>query len=84
MRRFVTMLLLSISIVVIILLLCDMVRFPECYIIPWKVQLKNDIHKGNKQAIELYESVYVSNNRDLFGDDFGIRNVYMEVFVCDE
>ena len=48
------------------LLIIDFFRFPDCYLTTWKYQLENDIKRGNKEAIEYYESRYVANGRTLF------------------
>ena len=56
----------------------DFFRFPECYMTTGKYQLRNDIYAGNESAIQLYENCYVKHNRDLFDDDFAIREVYMK------
>ena len=44
----------------------DVVRFPECYMPTFRYQLKNDIARGNEQAIEYYENTYIANGRVLF------------------
>lgn len=55
-----------IIVVACLVLFIDVIRFPECYITTWKYQLKNDIARGDKVAIEYYESRYVANGRTLF------------------
>ena len=68
----------TITLLAIIAILVDFMRFPECYMTTGKYQLRNDIYAGNEQAIQLYEDCYVKHNRDLFNDDFSIRKVYMK------
>lgn len=51
-------------------------RYPEIYLSTWRYQLKNDIYAKNKNSIKLYENVYVKHNKDLFKDNFAIRNIY--------
>ena len=64
-------------VVIVLFIFIDVFRFPECYINTWRYQLKNDIYDNNQSAIELYENVYVKNHRDLFNDNFEIRNTYI-------
>lgn len=47
-------------------LIIDCFRYPECYLTTWKYQLKNDLARGDKVAIEYYESRYIANGRTLF------------------
>lgn len=54
----------------------EVAKYPEEYITTWRYQLEQDILNGDKQAIELYESVYVKNGKDLFKDDYAIRDTY--------
>lgn len=53
-------------------LVFDFLHYPECYIPTWKYQLENDLRNGKENAVEYYERVYKSNDRDLFGDNFEI------------
>ena len=48
------------------------------YLTTWKYQLKNEIYSGEQESINLYENVYVKNNKDLFNDNFEIRNTYIQ------
>ena len=71
----------SFAVILIILslftcLIADFIIYPECYITTWKYQFKNEILNGNKDSIDLYENIYVKNNRDVFKDNFEIRNTY--------
>ena len=68
-RRFTKFLIRAGAIIVVILLLSiviDFIRFPECYLSTMKYQLQNDIKRGNEQAIEYYENTYIKNGRILF------------------
>ena len=56
----------------------DFLMFTEWYCNTWKYQLKNEIKAGNTESIRLYEDIYVKNNRDLFNDNFQIREYYTE------
>lgn len=60
-----------------IYLMIDFIKYPEYYITTWKYQLKNDILADNKEAINLYEDTYVTNKKDLFSDNFNIRDTYL-------
>lgn len=62
----------------IVLIYVDFVRFPEMYMPTAREQLKIDIYMGDEDAISLYESEYFENDKDLFDDDFEIRNTYCE------
>lgn len=53
----------------ILLLMVDVVRFPECYFTTWRYQLKQDIANGNKEAIDYYNNNYIANNKILFEED---------------
>lgn len=44
----------------------DFIRFPECYMSAWRYQLENDLAEGDPEAVEYYERVYISNDRELF------------------
>lgn len=50
----------------LMLLIIDFVRFPECYISTWKYQLENEIKAGDPVAKEYYLDNYVKNGRELF------------------
>ena len=45
-------------------------KYPEQYLPTWKYQLKNDLAKGNQEAIQYYNDTYVANGKQLFGDEF--------------
>lgn len=53
----------------LILLLVNIVRFPELYLPTWKYQLKNDVAKGDQAAITYYNSTYMLNGKTLFSDN---------------
>ena len=54
----------------------DFCKYPEVYLPTWKKQLKDEIIEGKTDSINLYESVYVDNNKDLFTHNFAIRETY--------
>lgn len=43
-------------------------QYPEQYLPTWKYQLKNDLDKGNLDAIEYYNDNYVAKGKFLFGE----------------
>lgn len=55
----------------------EFIKYPEYFLTTWKYQLKNEILNSDKNAIILYEDIYVKNNKDLFGDNFAIRDTYL-------
>ena len=69
---------IAIGLTILTSLAVDFIRFTECYVPTWKYQLENDIRRQDERAIDFYEDTYVKNNRDLFNDDFAIRNIYIE------
>ena len=54
------MLLLQISI--------DICRFPECHLMTWRYQLKNELLAGDVTAIEYYNKHYISKGRLLYNN----------------
>lgn len=62
--------LLIILIVVLAILAFDFVYsivvYPEIYFSTWRYQLKNDIARGDKQAIEYYAKNYVAKGIELW------------------
>lgn len=67
-NRLFTSLLTVIVIISCIGLYVDLCRFPEKYCTTYKYQLKNDIKRGDAEAIEYYNRVYTANGINLFGD----------------
>ena len=49
----------------------DVINYPEKYFSTWRYQLKNDIARGDSEAIEYYNRNYVSKGIDLWGDYSG-------------
>lgn len=70
--------LIAIGIIVTIWIIADVLIFTECYSTTMKYQLKNDLERKEQTAIDLYENLYVNHNRDLFKDNFAMRNCYAE------
>ena len=68
----------ALAVILAVWFISDVLVFTECYSTTLKYQLRNDLERGDKNAIELYESLYVKHHRDLFRDNFAIRNVYAE------
>lgn len=77
-KRFFGCIIGAVCIVSLTMLAVDFCRFAECYLPTWKYSLQNDIKNNNQEAIDFYENRYVRNGRDLFEDDFAIRNIYMK------
>lgn len=67
-NRLFTSLLTVIVIISCIGLYVDLCRFPEKYCTTYKYQLKNDIKRGDVEAIEYYNRVYTANGINLFED----------------
>lgn len=60
-------LMIGIMIIILLLILCiRVVMYPECYISTWRYQLKNDIARGNAEAVEYYEAKYLANGIELW------------------
>lgn len=55
--------------VLFVVLLAGIVKYPEKYLSTWRYQLKCDIEQGNQAAISYYETNYVANGIDLFGEE---------------
>ena len=55
--------------VVFAVLLTGFVKYPEKYLSTWRYQLKCDIEQGDEDAIRYYETNYVANGIDLFGEE---------------
>lgn len=47
-------------------LFVDFVMYPESYLTTWRYQLKLDIERGDQEAIDYYQQVYLDNNRPLW------------------
>ncbi len=56
----------------------DFAKYPECYLVSWKCQLKIDLQNEDAEAVEYYTKNYINNKRDLFGDNFAIVKQYGE------
>ena len=54
--------------VLFVALLSGLFKYPEKYLSTWRYQLKCDIEQGNEEAIRYYETNYVANGIDLFGE----------------
>jgi hypothetical protein len=52
--------------VTMLLTLISFCKYPEKYITTWKYQLQQDIARGDKEAIDYYETVYLQNGQTLF------------------
>lgn len=61
--------LMLVAIVFAVVLLVGLVRYPEQYLTTWKHQLKRDIENGDPVAIEYYETNYLANGIELFGEE---------------
>ena len=75
-KKFARFIAIVVCVALMATVLVDFLRFPECYISTWKYQLHNDLVQEKEDAVKFYEENYVQNGRDLFGDNFEIRNVY--------
>lgn len=85
--KFIRFIFISVVFILFTSLLIDIIKYPDCYISTWKYQLRNEILNGAADSIEYYEETYVENNRDLFNDNFEIRNIYIktnEVEIIEE
>ena len=76
--KFTRFIFICLVLVAALLFIYDFVVYPEMYLTTWKYQLKNEIYSGEQASIDLYENVYVKNNKDLFNDNFEIRNTYIQ------
>ena len=76
--KFTRFIFICLLLVAVVLFIYDFVVYPEMYLTTWKYQLKNEIYSGEQASIDLYENVYVKNNKDLFNDNFEIRNTYIQ------
>ena len=76
--KFTRFIFICLLLVAVLLFIYDFVVYPEMYLTTWKYQLKNEIYSGEQASIDLYEDVYVKNNKDLFNDNFEIRNTYIQ------
>lgn len=56
----------------------DFAKYPECYLVSWKCQLKIALQNEDAEAVEYYTKNYINNKRDLFGDNFAIIKQYDE------
>lgn len=65
-RKWVKVVLASLSIAFILGVYIDFIRFPECYLSTWRYQLQNEIKAGNAEMIEYYNNNYIKNGRVLF------------------
>lgn len=63
------MLVAVVAVVFIFVLLIGLVRYPEMHFSTWRYQLKCDIEQGDAEAIEYYETNYLANGIELFGED---------------
>lgn len=54
-------------------------KYPEQYLPTWKYQLKNDLAKGNQEAIQYYNDTYVANGKQLFGDEYIAKSEYLDL-----
>ena len=54
-------------------------KYPEQYMITWKYQLKNDLARGNEEALEYYNDRYVANGKLLFGDKYIVEDEYLDM-----
>lgn len=52
--------------IVLTALYIDVIRFPEAYSTTWKYQLRNDINRGDKHAIDYYNNHYIAQGKILF------------------
>lgn len=51
-----------------LLLVVDFMRFPEYYMPTWRHALECEINRGEAEAIDYYERVYIANEKYLFGE----------------
>lgn len=54
-------------------------KYPEQYMTTWKYQLRNDLAKGNQEALEYYNDRYVANGKYLFGDKYIVEDEYLNM-----
>ena len=66
MKKIIKFIVLSLAIGIVLTIIIDFFRFPECYITTWKYQLQNDISAGNEKAIAYYNKNYIENGKVLF------------------
>lgn len=59
------------------ILLYNFVVYTEMYLPTWGYQFKNEILSGKQESIELYENLYFKNKKDIFKDNFQIRETYI-------
>ena len=50
-------------------LIYSMIVYPEMFFSTWRYQLKNDIARGNKDAIRYYETKYLANGITLWKEE---------------
>lgn len=55
-----------VAVLIVVIVMIDFFRFPECYVDGWKRDLKREIDAGNEEVIEFYNEHYVANGRILF------------------
>lgn len=53
----------------LMLLLTGFVKYPEKYLSTWRYHLQCDIENGDEAAIEYYQTNYVANGINLFGEE---------------
>lgn len=64
--RFLRFILILLSLTALLIVAADFLRFPDCYLNTWRLQLKNEIEAGNEQSIEYYQRNYIDKGRKLF------------------
>ena len=65
-KKFISTFLILSSMIFVIFIAGDLLKYPEKYITTLKYQLQNDIKQGNKGAIKYYNETYVENGINLF------------------
>lgn len=66
MKKFVSVLILIIFFFSLAGILFHIAMFPERYISTWKYQLENEVKAGEPEALEYYQTVYLSRGIELF------------------
>ena len=69
-RKFISRMVILFAMVLAVNVMVSFAKYPEKYSTTWKYQLENELADGNKDALEYYNRVYVSNGKYLFGDSY--------------
>lgn len=72
-----------VGILIAVYSIVDVYRYPEWYLSDKRSELRTEIQFGNESAIQYYEDTYVNSDRDVFCDDFCIRDLYLDTRDTD-